>query len=653
MATYEIKVPDGRTIKVRADSPDQALEGAEEWASANPAREKRNMLESAIDGVASGLTLGFDDEIAAGLQTGFGYLGDYDEKVAEFRTAKGEMAEDNPTINLVGNIAGGLGTGVGLAANGATLLGKTAGKHLLTRTGAGAVEGAAYGAGYGAGNADGGNRVEGAIDGAMIGGTIGGAIPGVGAVATKYGAPLAQKIGNKIKPDAGKRQAAADLVKETARKAGMSQDDLIQGVREGRSIGQQDVLLSDLTRAVKRQPSEGRKIIQTALNDGYAANNTAALDDLTQGLKGPGNFYKWRDGFAKAKSSEAGPMYAKAFKDNWGPKGPPFALDTLMNSGRIPSGAVKEAIDLARIEGRPFGKNLIASIDENAGTVTFKRLPSLEEAEIIRRGLKGATTKAYKDGSAKAPALKSLELELRGIIDDSSDALRNVRKKYATYSQIQEAGDTGLTLLNKSADEVEFLVEGMSAAERQAMRNGLSSALKDKVERGMINRDAVKNLFGSRQKQRILADLWDDQKSFDAFRKQMENRAEFAGHRQNVQGNSRTQQDLADTATLGGGFGGAVRNLATGNVKGAAVDAIMSIVGRAVNPAKGLPPETLKRAAQILTETDPKMADALIRRALTGDRHAGDRLARELQKLLSNPRLQQSAVAPLVGTGVR
>lgn len=653
MATYEIKVPDGRTIKVRADSPEQALEGAEEWAAANPARENRSMVESAINGVASGLTLGFDDEIAAGLQTGFGLIGDYDETVSEFRKAKGEMAADNPTTNLVGNIAGGLGAGVGMAANGATLLGRTAGRHLLTRMGAGAAEGAAYGAGYGAGNADGGDRMQGAIDGAIVGGTIGGAIPGVGAAATKYGAPVVQKIGNKIRPEAGKRQAAVDLVTETARKAGLSQDDLIQGVREGRSIGQQDGLLSDLTRAVKRQPGEARKIIENSLDEGYAANNAAALDDLSQGLKGPENFYKWRDSFAKAKSRDAAPAYAKAFQENWGSKGPPFALDNLMNSGRIPSSAVKEAIELARIEGRPFGKNLIASIDDNAGTVSFKRLPSLEEAEIIRRGLKGATTKAYKDGSAKAPALKSLELEMRGIIDDASPALRDVRKQYATFSQIQEAGDVGLTLLNRSADEVEFLLEGMSAAERQSARNALSSVLKDKVERGLINRDAVKNIFGSTQKQRILANLWDDKKSFDAFRKQMENRAEFSAHRQNVQGNSRTQQDLADTASLGGGLGGAVRNLATGNIKGAAIDAIMTIVGRTVNPAKGLPEETLKRAAQILTETNPKMADALIRRALTGDRSAGDRLARELQKLLSNPRLQQSAVAPSAAIGAR
>lgn len=195
MATYEIKVPDGRTIKVRADSPEQALEGAEEWASANPAREKRSMLESAINGVASGLTLGFDDEIAAGLQTGFGMLGDYDETVSEFRKAKGEMAEDNPVTNFVGEVAGGIGTGAGMAARGATLLGRTAGKGAMTRLGAGALEGAGYGAVAGAGNADDGSRTEGALYGGALGGVVGGAVPAVASQVSKL-KPVAETLKN-------------------------------------------------------------------------------------------------------------------------------------------------------------------------------------------------------------------------------------------------------------------------------------------------------------------------------------------------------------------------------------------------------------------------------------------------------------------------
>ncbi len=43
-----------------------------------------------------GLSLGFGDEIAAGLRTGFGYLDDYDKTVADIRIAITAFRRPNP-----------------------------------------------------------------------------------------------------------------------------------------------------------------------------------------------------------------------------------------------------------------------------------------------------------------------------------------------------------------------------------------------------------------------------------------------------------------------------------------------------------------------------------------------------------------------------
>ena len=662
MPIYEIETPDGRAFEVEAPDQNAALQ-----ALGVKPQESRSFrggaLAASTEGIKQGLTFGFGDELMAGAMAPIGatidyFKGDgfdlgraYDENLEWERDRQRAAAEQHPGANTVGMLAGGAVTGGGLAKQGVTLAGKAAGRGLGTRMAAGAGEGAAYGSAYGFGTGEGGlgERGASAAGGAVAGTLLGGAIPAAGTAVTKALTPAARKVGSMINPTGAKQQAGVDRVLRDAQKAGLSQKDLLQGVKEGRTIGQQDSTLSDLTRSVKRQPGGARKTINDALDEGYAANNQQALDDAVSGLGGERNFYVWRDMFAKSKSKGAQKAYDAAFRANWGTKGPPMALDNIMP--RIPAEALRSAQRIAQAEGRPFGKQLLASIDDASGSVQFSRPPSLEEAELIRRGLASATSKSFRsgDGSVGA-AYRSLEREMRGILDEFSPMLRRTRQAYATASQIQEAADEGLSLLNKSADEVEYIVSNMSRVEKEAARKGLASALKHRIERGQINRDAVKGLFGSRQSQRVLSELWPDQKSFRQFQRQMENRAEFSAHRQNVQGNSRTQQDLADSGALGGGMMNVGRRLVTGDVTGAMFEAVQSVAGRLVNPAKGLPPEQLQRMAQILVETNPQRAQALLSRVSQGDRLAHDALVKAVRRLFDNPALQQPAISGLLAT---
>ena len=59
-----------------------------------------------------GLTLGFGDEAEAGLKTGFGLLGDYDETVADIRSNIKDFRRENPELALGLELGGGLGTGI-------------------------------------------------------------------------------------------------------------------------------------------------------------------------------------------------------------------------------------------------------------------------------------------------------------------------------------------------------------------------------------------------------------------------------------------------------------------------------------------------------------------------------------------------------------
>ncbi|WP_298966134.1 hypothetical protein [uncultured Roseibium sp.] len=666
MASFEITAPDGKKYRVTGENAEGAFKALQSHLSGGGAQPGKDSDQSRVSGAADsftqGVTFGFGDELTA-IEAGvlgrtpdggwFDYsksFGErYDDALKAERGQQDDFRRENPITATAAELAGGLATGVGAAKGGATIVGRMAGQPLKRRIGAGVVEGGAYGAAYGTGNADENSRIEGALSGAATGAVLGGTIPVAGAGARKLAAPIANKIGKARNPISAQNSAAAERIMSDANKAGLQADDLIQGVREGRSIGQQDVMLGDLTRAVKRQPGEGRKVINDALNKGYTANNEATKDSAMSGLNAADNFYKWRDGFARSKSKNAKAAYGSAFKQNWGSKGPPFALDGIVQSGRIPAEALRSAQKIAQAEGRPFGKQLVASIDDATGAATFSRLPSLEETELIRRGLASAASKNFRsgDGSVGA-AYRNLEQEIRGILDDASPALKSVRKSYATASQIQEAADEGLGLLNKSADEIEYIVSTKSKHEIEALRMGLASDLKHRIERGHLNRDAVRQVFGSERQRRALQALWPSKAGFEKFRKQMENASEFSAFRQNVQGNSRTQQDLADSGALGGGLGGAARNLMVGNVKGAAVDALISFSGRFVNPAKGLPPQQLKRMAEILVETDPTKVQALLSKAQSGDHSAHRQLEAAIRSALESPGFQRNATVGLV-----
>ncbi len=171
------------------------------------------MGTSALRGAVQGLTFGLSDESyglmqgIGGMLSGEGFSKAYDRGVTEYRSRDKAAKEANPITSTVGEIAGGMGTGLGLARSGATLMRQ--GMDLPRMMAAGAAEGAAYGAAYGAGNAEGdlSDRLQGAQQGLLTGAAVGAAVPavarGIGAGVAKARAPF------EVSPE---RAAAAEFL---------------------------------------------------------------------------------------------------------------------------------------------------------------------------------------------------------------------------------------------------------------------------------------------------------------------------------------------------------------------------------------------------------------------------------------------------------
>jgi len=165
-----------------------------------PKAAKPGMGTSALRGAVQGLTFGLADESyglmqgIGGMISGEGFSKAYDRGVAEYRGRDKVAKEANPISSTAGEMAGGMGTGLGLAKQGVTLIkgGMSLGRAMM----AGAAEGGLYGAAYGAGNAEGGldERAKGAQQGLVTGIAVGGAVPlvarGIGAGVARARAPI-------------------------------------------------------------------------------------------------------------------------------------------------------------------------------------------------------------------------------------------------------------------------------------------------------------------------------------------------------------------------------------------------------------------------------------------------------------------------------
>ena len=178
-------------------------------------------LHDAATGVGQGITLGFGDEIMAGMAAPFraGYnkltggefdLGSaYDTELEGLRGRLKQSKERSPIASTVGEITGAMALG-GAGAAGAAPVKAT----YPAMMGRGAATGAAYGGAYGFGTGEGTeDRLGGAAKGATVGAVTGGALGAVGA-------RQASKAARKAAHDADAFRAAKDAAYQQVDKMG-------------------------------------------------------------------------------------------------------------------------------------------------------------------------------------------------------------------------------------------------------------------------------------------------------------------------------------------------------------------------------------------------------------------------------------------------
>jgi len=470
--------------------------------------------------------------------------------------------------------------------------------------------------------------------------------PGGAALATSIsavGGPLAQK-GLSVAGAGGSQlikyvrgkfgDAPATAVQSELRRlaaaTGQSVEEVIQDVMDGRIMAENKTLQASV-RALRSQGGGAAREITERLPVRRKATRAAAMEGMQEGLAPgvSGNVIK----AMKATDEELGRLEREAYEAVF---------------GGIPNVNTKIAREIESILGRfPDARRALTSIYNKRNTVPLwdeernilRRVPSLEDAEIVRRLLDDEASVLFRAGSGtEGAATADVAKSLREMLDESYDGLRTVRANAAARREIRDQFDAGRKAIRMNSDELEVIfeqVKGKGDAAVRAFRAGVMDAIRNKSEisPGLMGRLADPE----RREGAVLRVVFPDE-SMEQIQKRLEIAEGSQELYNKVMFNSMTAPEQAARSLIGTGDISAfeMRELLTGNPA-----ALMAGLGKMV--AKAIPEMSdadRTSVARVLLSDDPQ----LVMKALTDNT--------QLDKLLAKIQQVVNAGAAGVRTGV-
>lgn len=429
-------------------------------------RSRPSALASAARGVAQGASLGFADEISAGVRSLFDPTRSYTDIRDELRDRDRLAREANPAAFMAGEIGGGL-TSLLVPAGAAFRAGAAGAKGIgMLRAGA---AGAAIGGLSGAGSSEGTTAAEiarDAIPGAIAGGVVGGGISAVGALARKgamkFGEGAAVRSTRRSVddvigtarvtdaerkaiaaaleeiPSATKREHVIDLTRDAMRMApGGAQTDALEslGGRSGviKALAKHGIDDTDDVVAAAEKLAVRRAQMGARIGEGHAA--------IDQALPRGADIARVNAAFNKVRSSAA-----------W--RSDPQAEAVIDRLQRAQSDKLKRLSDDLGLTVAPF----------RGAASTKYHVPATELHRISRR-LGEAGFESTQDDTVKARLGRDLYRAIRDEIKDHAAAGARAAKDKTLKASIE-----ALESLNKDFGEVADLSTLFEAAARRAER---------------------------------------------------------------------------------------------------------------------------------------------------------------------------------------
>lgn len=476
-----------------------------------------------------GLTFQSADEVEAALRSMFNEKG-YEQTLNEIQQSIKDYQGAYPGESLAYEAGGALapvvaavaaspftGGSSGVAATAASRplisaiakgLGFKNPSSFLQMLGVGAAQGGVTG--YMGSEGDMIDRATGGATGTAIGGATAGAVDVVG----KALKPLTLGFYDFLRVKLGNRVGGTveTVIQKNAEDAGLTEDEAVQMVLDGKILAD-NVTIREMAKGYMRSP-QANAVFKTELPARTKTAQVAVGDEAATLLGGAPTENLLKKQFAKfdTMKEEISSLYSKGFAQGAIPDQFRSSLRSILQRSKRATQGFQgfDIIADAREKVKFF------SVDKD-GVVTIDRMPTIEEAELLRRTIaESVDNLAEKTNFQTASqAVGSVEQDLRKIIDGLSDATKDARAKYSSMmdqdgafklgQKIWKTGKLDADLIDIEMDKLELLnsPEALAAFKlgilrkiRPQLQDSPTSYIKKIAEEGRAENVALRRVFG-------------------------------------------------------------------------------------------------------------------------------------------------------------
>lgn len=537
--------------------------------------------------LGQGLGMGWGDEAEALARSRMPGSPGYEAELAKINKEYGAFAQKNPVTSALAEFTGGVLPMAasylipgGQAAAPATTAAQASTLARLAANPAvrGALVGMGTGAVSGAGSAKPGERLSGAGTGAAVGTAVGAGAP----VVLRGGKSAYNWLRDRLLPtEETITTRAAGKVNRAIGEAGLTPTEVKARIQADRARGipstvaNVDPALVDLAETVAQRSGPSARTVESKLVKQAAGSKERAYAQTRKALQ-PGEYYSDLQQIQQDMRKKAAPLYEKAYA--YGEVNDPTVIGFL----ELPQfkQGIKRAEKLLKAEGRAVDlyKDVV---DPKTGKVTKQFNPTVETLDQVKRGLDALIEKETDATTGKMTELGRVYVKKKNEFLDALDAAvpdyAQARAVYRGDVELADAMRAGYNDFNRlDHEQIIKRIGGMSDAEKDAFRTGVTRHIYDKIMTPSGNFNAAQRVIGSPETAAKLQPLFDSPAKFDMFKAAMEREAQLfqqsnrilggAATGRRVQARERFEEGPGVGAIAGdvitGGFGNSLTNLA-------------------------------------------------------------------------------------------
>ena len=473
--------------------------------------------ESAARGALQGLTLGFGDEMAGGLDALLGTgnakgveggIGDRYKAARDAYRQRNERArEGGRAAYMAGELGGGAGAGgIGMLARGVGRLGaKEAAKRAA---GVGAGEGAAAGVGYS-------DEMEDAPVGAGIGAALGGVLGPAGVVAGRGLSRVREQIGKK-----GAEKKAGRILNKDMKGAGIDADEV-----DARLAQDENLMIADTDPGLRERLgviAGGYSDVARTARNKLDARHEGQADRVRTALRGALQNEEAVERAAQVSGNlrkTANDLYQEAYQS---PVRPTTEMGQVL---KTPAG--KLAVTTA---SRNL-KNLLPKDQHGEHFIKTARgeklnFQNLQVWDEIQRALGDKYSTAAKSKPKEARRYLNLQKGVVNGLEASNPTFRAARKIYREEKDDIEAIDLGKKAFREKMPELQKNYGELSDSEKWHFKTGVFDAIDNELGKKGAG-DDISRVFKSENRRNVLRLAFDDPNEFRKFYQSLGNEEEM------------------------------------------------------------------------------------------------------------------------------